>query len=71
MLEWPTDIVQRTWLYRTKKGHDPDLISINDLEYAAIIITFHIIICEYHQMGRQEEECPLILVHTDNMSAKK
>ena len=71
VLEWPDDIVRRTWLYKKQKGHDPSLITINDLEYAAIIITFHMVICKYHRLERHNEECPIILVHTGNMSAKK
>jgi hypothetical protein len=67
-IEWPREIEQRTLRYLPKG--DPRLISINLLEYAAIIISLAGAILAWEELPKDSQPIhPIALLWTDNTSA--
>ena len=70
-LEWPASVRSRTLKY-LKNNSTGNLIDINVLEYAAIIITF--LACYYSITLRPPDlgadPHPVVLIHTDNSSSE-
>ena len=69
-LEWPEEIRRRTLLH-IKNNDDGKLISINVLEYAALIINY-VASCYYfiHHSPSTADPYPVVLLYADNTTAE-
>ncbi|MGH3056215.1 MAG: hypothetical protein ACRDL7_14670, partial [Gaiellaceae bacterium] len=74
-LEWPPDIVARTVMgTRSKEGKlsKTDIVGINDLEYAVVIINYSAAVLAQQQAPTRikAKQAPIFLQHVDNTSAQ-
>ena len=69
-IEWPREVRERTLLHIRERGH-PDLISINVLEYATIIINFVAATYFFTKVApNTKDPYPVALIEADNTSAE-
>jgi len=68
-LEWSHEIRRRTLRFR-RNNRTGELISINVLEYASVIINFAAMTLYFQQLGDPSNPYPLALIFADNVSAE-